>query len=61
MPPPSPTDPSHDDNWHGSYYELAIKLGLADDTRLETALTALWDIAHLGEPSGVTAARPTFR
>lgn len=47
---PSPTDPTHDDNWHGSYYELAIKLGPADDSRLEAALTALWDGAGLGDP-----------
>lgn len=56
---PSPTDRTHDDNWHGSYYELAIKLGSADDARLETALTALWEVAQLGEPfrrDGSTAA-----
>src|SRR5262245_56245919 len=50
LPTPSPTVRSHDDNWHGSYYELAIKLGPADDTRLEAALTVLWDVAQLGEP-----------
>lgn len=48
--PPSPTDRTYDDNWHGSYYELAIKLGPADDSRLDTALKALWDVAHLDEP-----------
>jgi hypothetical protein len=47
---PSSTDRLHDENWHGSYYELAIKLGSADDARLETALTALWEVAQLGEP-----------
>lgn len=47
---PSPTDRTHDENWHGSYYELAIKLGSADDARLETALIALWEAAQLGEP-----------
>ncbi len=47
---PSPTDRTHDDNWHGSYYELAIKLGPADDSRLGAALTTLWDEARLGEP-----------
>lgn len=50
MPRPSPTDRTYDDNWHGSYYELAIKLGPADDARLESALTALWGAALLGEP-----------
>ncbi|MCG6566903.1 hypothetical protein [Tessaracoccus sp. ZS01] len=60
---PSPTDRTHDDNWHGSYYELAIKLGPADDARLDTALKALWDVAQLGQPfrrdgsnAGVTLA-----
>lgn len=60
---PSPTDRTLDDNWHGSYYELAIKLGPADDARLATALKALWDVAQLGQPfrrdgssAGVTVA-----
>lgn len=50
MPRPSPTDRTHEDNWHGSCYELAIKLGPAENAWLETALTALWEIAQLGEP-----------
>lgn len=50
MPRPSPTDRTYDDNWHGGYYELANKLGPADDARLDAALTALWDVAQLGEP-----------
>lgn len=48
--PAEPEDRTHDENWHGSYYELAIKLGSADDARLEIALTALWEAALLGEP-----------
>lgn len=47
---PSPTDRTHDDNWHGTYHELAIKLVPADDSRLGAALTTLWDEARLGEP-----------
>lgn len=47
---PSATDPTHEDNWHGSYYELALKLGPADDTPLGAALEALWQEARLGEP-----------
>ena len=47
---PSSTDTAHEDNWHGGFYELAIKLGPADDSRLHAALTALWDAADLPEP-----------
>ena len=47
---PSATDASHEENWHGGYYELAIKLGPADDTRLDTALTVLWEFARLVGP-----------
>lgn len=47
---PSATDPTHEDNWHGTYYELAIKLGPADDVRLDAALKALWESARLGQP-----------
>lgn len=46
----SPTDPSHDDNWHGGYYELSIKLGAHDDARLDSALHALWAAGGLSEP-----------
>lgn len=28
---PSPTDPTHEDNWSGGFYELSIRLGPADD------------------------------
>lgn len=60
---PSATDPSHEDNWHGGFYELAIKLGDADDARLDAALVALWGAAALpppfrrqsGEPADVSA------
>jgi hypothetical protein len=48
-PTASPTDVSHDDNWHGGYYELSIKLGEHDDDRLDSALKALWDAAGLPE------------
>ena len=47
---PSATDPTHEDNWHGSYYELALKLGPADDIRLDAALKVLWESARLGKP-----------
>jgi hypothetical protein len=47
---PSATDPTHEDNWHGGFYELAIKLGAADDARLDAALVALWDAASLSQP-----------
>jgi hypothetical protein len=46
----SPTDPTHEDSWHGGFYELAIKLGAADDVRLDAALTALWRAASLPTP-----------
>ena len=49
-PLPSATDPSHEDNWHGGFYELAIKLGPADDERLGSALNALWRAASLTTP-----------
>jgi hypothetical protein len=45
----SPTDASHDANWHGGYYELTIKLGEHDDERLDSALKALWGAAGLPE------------
>ncbi len=48
-PRASSTDPSHDDNWHGGYYELSIKLGEHDDDRLDSALKALWRAAGLPE------------
>jgi hypothetical protein len=47
---PSPTDPTIEDNWHGGFYELTIKLGPADDARLDAALVALWHAASLPEP-----------
>lgn len=53
MPPspsPSPTDPTHEDNWNGGFYELSVKLGAADDARLDTALIALWQAASLSRP-----------
>jgi len=46
-PMADPTDPSHDDNWNGGYYELAIKLGAHDDERLDAALNSLWEAAGL--------------
>ena len=49
-PKPSPTDATHEDNWHGGFYELSIKLGAADDGRLNTALLALWQAAALPKP-----------
>lgn len=49
-PQPSPTDPTVEDNWHGSYYELTMKLGPADDARLSAALAALWGAAALPKP-----------
>lgn len=49
-PKPSPTDPTHDDNWHGGFYELSFKLGAADDGRLDRALLALWQAASLPKP-----------
>jgi hypothetical protein len=47
---PSATDASCEDNWHGGFYELSIKLGEADDARLDAALVALWRAAALPEP-----------
>jgi hypothetical protein len=47
---PSPTDPSLEDNWSGGFYELSIKLGPADDDRLDAALVALWRAASLPSP-----------
>jgi hypothetical protein len=49
-PRPSPTDPTHEDNWHGGFYELAIKLGAADDARLDAAVIALWNAGSLQRP-----------
>jgi hypothetical protein len=46
-PVANPTDASHDDNWNGGYYELAIKLGAHDDGRLDAALNSLWEAAGL--------------
>jgi len=46
---PEPTDPGHADNWHGGSYELSIKLGSHDDSRLDVALRALWEAASLGQ------------
>jgi hypothetical protein len=42
-----PTEASHDDNWHGGYYELSINLGAHDDMRLDAALKSLWVAAGL--------------
>lgn len=47
---PSPTDPAHEDNWLGGFYELTIKLGDPDDARLDAALAALWRAAPLAAP-----------
>ncbi|WP_244927999.1 hypothetical protein [Nocardioides sp. W7] len=49
-PRQSPTDPTHEDNWSGGYYEFSIKLGAADDARLDVALAALWHAASLPKP-----------
>jgi hypothetical protein len=46
-PVADPTDASRDDNWHGGYYELSIKLGAHDDARLDAALKSLWEAAGL--------------
>ena len=43
-----PADMNVPDNWHGGYYELSIKLGAADDQRLDRAVTAMWSAAGFG-------------
>ncbi len=59
-----PTDASHDDNWLGGYYELSIRLGACDDSRLDASLKALWRAAGLGtafrhSPAGRAGERAT--
>jgi hypothetical protein len=46
-PVASPIDASHDENWHGGYLELSIKLGAHDDARLDAAFKSLWEAAGL--------------
>lgn len=42
-----PADMNVPDNWH-RYYELCIKLGAADDLRLDRAVKAMWSAAGFG-------------
>jgi hypothetical protein len=48
---PDPADFTDRDNWHGGYYELAVRLGPRSDPqaegRLRAAFVALWDDPRL--------------
>ena len=37
-------------NWMGGFYELSIKIGPTDDTRLERSLVAVWRLANAAGP-----------
>jgi hypothetical protein len=46
-PPEAKAIDAPDDNWHGGYYELSMKLGAHDVARLDAALKTLWEVAGL--------------
>lgn len=42
-----PADLGERDNWAGGHYELIMDLGPRDDSRLRTAMAALWSFSEL--------------